>query len=123
MIRKIKLGFYEICLPQILMGRITLGALLILGGLFWFLPILGLWMLPLGLAVLSHDIPVVRAWRRRAFLCWRRQLRGKGPSNHEPKRSWLTGSTSWSANLAIWKRRTAEKNSAAARTPPNISGK
>ena len=33
--------------------RITFGLLLLLGGALWFLPILGLWMIPLGLLVLS----------------------------------------------------------------------
>jgi hypothetical protein len=52
--------------------RITIGGLLILGGLFSFLPILGLWMLPVGLLVLSQDIPAVRRWRRRAEVRWAR---------------------------------------------------
>ena len=37
--------------------RILVGVLLILGGLFGFLPILGFWMIPLGIAVASLDIP------------------------------------------------------------------
>src|SRR5690242_19586468 len=37
--------------------RIPLALLLILGGIFSFLPVLGLWMLPLGLLVLAVDIP------------------------------------------------------------------
>ncbi|MGK7652167.1 MULTISPECIES: hypothetical protein [unclassified Roseovarius] len=39
-----------------------LGVLLILGGLFGFLPVLGFWMIPLGVAVASLDI--VPLWRR-----------------------------------------------------------
>ena len=34
--------------------------LLILGGVFSFLPVLGLWMLPLGLMVLAVDIPPLK---------------------------------------------------------------
>ena len=34
-----------------------MGVLLICGGLFSFLPILGLWMLPLGLGLLADDVP------------------------------------------------------------------
>jgi hypothetical protein len=40
--------------------RIPLALLLILGGIFSFLPVLGLWMLPLGLLVLAVDIPPLR---------------------------------------------------------------
>lgn len=40
--------------------RIPLGLLLIFGGIFSFLPILGIWMLPLGLLVLAVDIPPLR---------------------------------------------------------------
>lgn len=40
--------------------RFPLGILLTLGGLFWFLPILGLWMLPAGLLLLAIDLPHLR---------------------------------------------------------------
>jgi len=40
--------------------RILLGLLLVLGGFVGFLPILGFWMIPLGLLVLAIDLPVVR---------------------------------------------------------------
>jgi hypothetical protein len=50
-----------------------------LGGLFWFLPVLGLWMLPLGLLVLSIDIPAVRRLRRRIEIWWGRRKKKKGP--------------------------------------------
>lgn len=58
--------------------RIPLAVLLVLGGLLGFLPVLGFWMLPLGLLLLAIDIPmlqhpvggtVVRGrhwWRRRS---------------------------------------------------------
>jgi hypothetical protein len=52
-------------LPKSRIARIALGCGLILGGLLSFLPVLGIWMLPLGLLVLSQDIPAVRRWRRR----------------------------------------------------------
>jgi hypothetical protein len=45
--------------------RIPAGILLILGGILSFLPILGLWMLPLGIILLAEDIP------------WCRKLRGR----------------------------------------------
>ncbi|QFT96645.1 hypothetical protein FIU85_04975 [Roseovarius sp. THAF8] len=42
--------------------RLVLGILLIIGGIFGFLPVLGFWMIPLGIAVASLD--VVPVWRR-----------------------------------------------------------
>jgi hypothetical protein len=39
--------------------------LFIAGGLLWFLPVLGLWMLPLGLALMSEDIPPLKGWLER----------------------------------------------------------
>ena len=49
--------------------RIPAGVLLILGGLLFFLPIFGIWMLPLGLLLLAEDLPVLRSWRTR-ILDW-----------------------------------------------------
>lgn len=46
--------------PHMHLVRIPLALLLILGGIFSFLPVLGLWMLPLGLLVLAVDIPPLR---------------------------------------------------------------
>jgi hypothetical protein len=46
--------------PHMHLVRIPLALLLILGGVFSFLPILGLWMLPLGLAVLAIDVPPLK---------------------------------------------------------------
>ena len=40
--------------------RIPLAALLILGGIFSFLPVLGLWMLPLGLLLFAQDVPALQ---------------------------------------------------------------
>jgi hypothetical protein len=63
---KIKLGNRTIDLPKNRVVRIGIGVLLILFGFLGFLPIVGFWMIPLGLVVLSIDIPVVRRWRRQA---------------------------------------------------------
>jgi len=46
--------------PSARLARIAAGVLLILGGLLFFLPILGLWMLPLGLLLLAEDIRPLR---------------------------------------------------------------
>jgi hypothetical protein len=59
-------------LPQSKPIRIGLGILLIAGGLLGFLPVLGFWMIPLGLLVLSIDIPIVRRWRRQLGVWWHR---------------------------------------------------
>ena len=41
--------------------RFPLALLLIVGGVFSFLPVLGIWMLPLGLLLLAVDLPVLRS--------------------------------------------------------------
>jgi hypothetical protein len=46
--------------PHMHLIRIPLAILLIAGGIFSFLPILGIWMLPLGFLVLAVDIPPLR---------------------------------------------------------------
>lgn len=46
--------------PHMHLVRIPLAVLLILGGVFSFLPVLGLWMLPLGLLVLAIDVPPLK---------------------------------------------------------------
>lgn len=56
----------RIPVPGNLVLRIALGLVLIAGGLLGFLPVLGFWMLPLGLLVLSIDFPPIRRFRRYA---------------------------------------------------------
>lgn len=46
--------------PGMHLVRLPLGLLLVVCGLLGFLPILGFWMLPLGLLVLALDIPALR---------------------------------------------------------------
>ena len=70
---RIRVGKRVFRLPRSRAVRITLGALLILGGVLGFLPILGFWMIPLGLGVLSVDLPAVRRLRRRAEIWWLRR--------------------------------------------------
>ena len=52
-------------MPQTRWGRTLAGWALVFGGLLGFLPILGFWMVPLGLYVLSRDSARVRRARRR----------------------------------------------------------
>ena len=47
--------------------RIPAGALLVAGGVLSFLPVLGIWMLPLGVALLAEDVPALRASRSKVF--------------------------------------------------------
>jgi len=48
--------------------RIPVGVLCMLGGLLWFLPILGAWMIPVGLLLLAQDIRPMRRPVARAIL-------------------------------------------------------
>lgn len=62
---QIRFGKHKINIPGSQLVRTALGLVLILGGLVGFLPVVGFWMLPLGMLVLSYDFPVIRHWRRR----------------------------------------------------------
>ena len=63
--RSVRFGKFSIPLPQSRMARLFLGGVLIAGGVFWFLPLLGLWMIPAGILVLSSDSSWVRRqWRK-----------------------------------------------------------
>ena len=62
--------------------RIPVGILFIIGGLVGFLPILGFWMVPLGLLLLALDVPFLRRptaafmiWAERRWSEWRRKRR------------------------------------------------
>ena len=62
--------------------RIPLALLLMVGGVFSFLPVLGLWMLPLGLLLFAQDVPVLQkplahmlGWIERK---WLERQRAKG---------------------------------------------
>ena len=60
--------------PSSRWARIPAGVLLIGGGILGVLPVLGLWMLPLGLILLAEDVPLLRTWRDR-ILTWIEQHR------------------------------------------------
>ncbi|HYF53018.1 MAG TPA: hypothetical protein VEA41_02035 [Salinarimonas sp.] len=55
--------------PRALWVRIPVGLLLVVGGVFSFLPVLGVWMLPLGLLLIATDVPFLRRPTAR-FTIW-----------------------------------------------------
>ncbi|KAA2234678.1 hypothetical protein [Salinarimonas soli] len=55
--------------PRAIWIRIPVALLLVLGGIFSFLPVLGIWMLPLGLLLIASDVPVLRMPMAR-FTLW-----------------------------------------------------
>jgi len=62
--------------------RVTVGVLLLIGGLLGALPVLGFWMIPLGLLVLSIDFQ----WARKGYLGIILWLRKKKQRRREKKR-------------------------------------
>lgn len=65
MTRRVRVGNYSLKVPGSPTARRLLGAGLVIGGILGFLPILGFWMVPLGLLILSVDSSIIRRWRRR----------------------------------------------------------
>jgi len=60
--------------PSSFAVRLVIAILLILGGIFSFLPVLGVWMLPLGLLLIAQDVPFLQkplvsvfAWVERKY--------------------------------------------------------
>jgi hypothetical protein len=65
-------------LPRSRAARIALGVTFVLLGLVGFLPVLGFWMVPLGVAILAVDVPIVRRVSRRVRVTvggWWRKLK------------------------------------------------
>lgn len=67
--------------------RIPIALLLMVGGVVGFLPVLGFWMIPLGLLFLAQDVPFLQrpilqalTWLEREGVQWKRRLYGSG--NH-----------------------------------------
>jgi hypothetical protein len=76
MVPKVRLFDRHWHLPKSKPLRIGLGMILVAFGLLGFLPVLGFWMIPLGLLVLSVDLPIVRRWRRQLTVWWHRRNDG-----------------------------------------------
>ncbi len=73
--------------PEATWVRVPVGFLLILGGVFSFLPVLGIWMLPLGLVLLAYDVPFLKppigralVWGERRWKEWKRRRRAASSS-------------------------------------------
>jgi hypothetical protein len=73
--------------PSRYVVRFGAGILLVLGGVFSILPVLGIWMLPLGLALLAEDIPGLKPrlertarWTEARWQAWR----GRKPAAPRP---------------------------------------
>jgi len=77
---RVAIGRFSVRVPQSRSLRVSLGVALVIGGIFGFLPILGFWMIPLGLLVLSIDFHPVRRFRRRMTVRW-----GRRGSQAKPK--------------------------------------
>lgn len=73
----VKVGNRKFSLPGSPPLRMILGSLFVAGGVLGFLPILGFWMIPLGLVILSVDSPGLRRWRRRMEVWWGRRKQAK----------------------------------------------
>ena len=55
--------------------RLPIAILLMAGGVLGFLPVLGFWMVPLGLVLLAQDVPFLRPPMARLFAWTNRKLR------------------------------------------------
>lgn len=69
--------------PSMLIARIFVCLLLIAGGVLSFLPLLGIWMLPLGLMIIAQDLPFLQPPLVRTFQWIERKRgswRGKSPN-------------------------------------------
>ncbi|PYF00419.1 hypothetical protein C8J35_101231 [Rhizobium sp. PP-F2F-G38] len=74
---QLSIGSWHMPLPRQKWLRVLIGCLLVVCGLLGFLPILGFWMVPLGLVVLSHDSAYIRRKRRRMAVWWGRRKQAK----------------------------------------------
>src|SRR5262245_46214793 len=76
---RIRIGQHSVPLPATRIAPLAVGLLLIIGRLLGFPPVFGFWMVPLGLLVLSYDLPQVRRWRRRFLVHHSEWLRRRWP--------------------------------------------
>lgn len=77
--------------------RKSVGVLLVSGGALGFLPVLGYWMLPFGLALLAVDWPVARRLHRQLVVWWGRSY----------QRAWPPARRAWKTRIAARIRKSA----------------
>lgn len=71
----IHIGKYAFPLPKTKAMRLLLGGSFILMGIVGFLPIVGYWQIPVGIMILSIDLPLMRRFRRKFVTWWSRTFR------------------------------------------------
>lgn len=71
---RLKLGDRTFHLPRNRRLRVLLGLAFIVGGIVGFLPVVGFWMIPVGLAILSVDSALARRVRRRSEVWFARRF-------------------------------------------------
>jgi hypothetical protein len=64
--------------PSSRLVRIPLAIVLVLGGLVGFLPVLGFWMIPLGLVLIAQDVAFLRGPLARLLAYCNRKLSPQG---------------------------------------------
>ena len=77
--RKISFAGRKVPVPGHPILRLVLGILLIIGGSLGFLPVLGFWMIPLGLLVLAVDFPIALRLKRKLDVVVGRWLKRYSP--------------------------------------------
>lgn len=77
--------------PDSRLIRIPVALFCIVGGIFSFLPVLGIWMLPLGLLLIAQDVPILRKpvaaftiWGVRKWAALRERLWGQRRADPRP---------------------------------------
>ena len=80
MARFIKFAGSNVRIPAHPILRVFMGIALMFGGIFSFLPVLGVWMLPLGLIILSIDSALIRKFRRKSVVRLGRCLLQRWPN-------------------------------------------
>ncbi|MGU3576783.1 hypothetical protein ACLBWZ_14710 [Brucellaceae bacterium C25G] len=74
-------------IPATVFMRRVVGFGFVIGGAFSFLPVLGIWMLPVGLILLSHDSHRVRRFRRNSEVYLLRKWRSSRFARKKYERS------------------------------------
>lgn len=80
---EITIGRWSIPIPGTPFARRLLGIALLIGGVLGFLPVVGFWMIPLGLFVLSIDSALLRKYRRQWEVDRERKKREKQDKHNQ----------------------------------------